>query len=83
MYRKSCLVENTPHALLSPPTCIRSFIVPSSPGLNVPNKPTAPTYTLTLIATKLEKIDKFNVQQRESELKFLFNRPSRFSSFLG
>ena len=81
MYRKSCLVENATCALLSPPTCIRSFIVPSSPGLDVPNKLTVPTYTFTLIATKLEDMDKFNVQQRESELNFLFYRLSRVELF--
>ena len=53
-------VENAPLAL-SPSTFIWPFIVPSSPGLDVPNSPTVPTHTFILITSKLKEIDKFNI----------------------
>ena len=75
--RKLFSVENAPRAL-SPPTFIWPFIVPSSPGLDVPNSPTVPTHTFILITSKLEEIDEFIVQQRKSKLNFLSNGLSRF-----
>ena len=57
------LFENAPRAL-TPLTFIKPFSVPNNPGLAVPFSPAVPAHTFSLIAVKLNEIEKFHVQPR-------------------